>query len=183
QSRDYFSALFDASPVGYVILDDLGRVKNVNQALAAILEFPAGHCPQSSFTAFLANESIGDFLRHLRLLRFKSKTAHFEVNLRTYNGRILPVELVSSKVERHGQPIEIRQIVIDVSQRREIQQKLAQSQRDFQEMVDALDGMVWEVDAASYQVLFVSRSAERLLGYPVRSWYEVGTWPAYAHPD
>src|SRR5262249_11392190 len=76
-----------------------------------------------------------------------------------------------------------RTAVIDVRERREVQKSLAQSQRDFQALVEGIEGLVWEVDAATFRLSFLSRSAERLLGYSVQRWYEAGGWAAFSHVE
>jgi len=53
------------------------------------------------------------------------------------------------------------------------------------ELVDSLDAIVWEMDASTWAFTYVSRQAERLLGYPVRRWYTEPTFWAevLVHPD
>ncbi|WP_240359108.1 PAS domain-containing sensor histidine kinase [Pyxidicoccus trucidator] len=66
---------------------------------------------------------------------------------------------------------------------RESAQALSQVQREHEELIDSVDGIVWEADA-SFRFLLVSRQAERLLGYPVERWYqEPDFWVSHIHPD
>ena len=44
------------------------------------------------------------------------------------------------------------------------------SEQKYINLVDTIDGIVWQADPKSSQFLFVSRPAERLLGYPIRQW-------------
>lgn len=60
--------------------------------------------------------------------------------------------------------------------------ELSRVQRDHEELIDSIDGIVWETDA-SFRFLFVSKQAERLLGYPVERWFEPGFWVEHLHPD
>jgi len=57
----------------------------------------------------------------------------------------------------------------DVSELRKVVQGLSRAQQEHQEFIDTIDGIVWEADS-SFRFLFVSRQAERLLGYPVERW-------------
>jgi PAS domain S-box-containing protein len=71
----------------------------------------------------------------------------------------------------------------DVSELRELVQRFSRAQREHQELIDSLDGIVWQADS-NFRFLFVSRQAERLLGYPVERWLEEpGFWVAHLHPD
>ena len=50
------------------------------------------------------------------------------------------------------------------------EQKLRESRRRFEDLVESIEGIVWEADAQTFQATFVSRQAERLLGFPVALW-------------
>ncbi len=60
---------------------------------------------------------------------------------------------------------------------------LQASQKRYMELLDSIDGVVWEADPASLQFWFVSAQAERLTGYPVERWLEEPEfWKRYIHP-
>ncbi len=42
--------------------------------------------------------------------------------------------------------------------------------QNYEEIVNSVDGIVWEADARTFQFLFVSKKAEKILGYPVEHW-------------
>ncbi len=50
-------------------------------------------------------------------------------------------------------------------------------------LLEQVDGIVWEADAASSDFLFVSGSAERLLGYLRADWLRPGFWSEHMHPE
>ncbi|HEY5763054.1 MAG TPA: EAL domain-containing protein [Rhodocyclaceae bacterium] len=50
-------------------------------------------------------------------------------------------------------------------------------------LVEAIDGIVWEADPATFRFTFVSGHAERLLGYPASDWLSLGFWADHIHPD
>jgi PAS domain S-box-containing protein len=57
------------------------------------------------------------------------------------------------------------------------------AQPEYAELIDSVDGIVWETDA-SFRFIYVSKQAERLLGYPVRRWYEEPDfWVTHVYPD
>src|SRR3989454_4441952 len=54
----------------------------------------------------------------------------------------------------------------------------------FRDLVNSVEGIVWEADAATFQFLFVSNQAERILGYPLERWLSEPTfWKDHLHPD
>jgi PAS domain S-box-containing protein len=53
----------------------------------------------------------------------------------------------------------------------------------YSKLVSSLDGIVWEADGETFQFTFVSPQAERILGYPLRTWLEPNFWRDHTHPD
>src|SRR5678816_1938284 len=58
------------------------------------------------------------------------------------------------------------------------------AQQRFRDLVNAVEGIVWEADAHTLQFTFVSEQAERVLGYPVQQWLiEPSFWKDHIHQD
>jgi PAS domain S-box-containing protein len=58
------------------------------------------------------------------------------------------------------------------------------AQHRFRELVNSIEGIVWEADASRFTFAFVSQQAERVLGYPVERWLSEPTlWKDHLHPD
>lgn len=55
--------------------------------------------------------------------------------------------------------------------------------RELEWLINSIDGIVWEAVPGSLQFSFVSRQAERLLGYPLEQWYGPTFWVDHLHPD
>lgn len=53
---------------------------------------------------------------------------------------------------------------------RESQGRAEAAEADFRGLVEDLDAIVWEMDAATWRFTFVSQRAEAILGYPVEQW-------------
>ncbi len=63
-------------------------------------------------------------------------------------------------------------------------QEQRQSQHRYETLVNSIDGIVWEAEPRTMQFTFVSRQAERLLGYPVMEWLVLPDfWKSHVHPD
>jgi PAS domain S-box-containing protein len=55
--------------------------------------------------------------------------------------------------------------------------------RDLAWLIHSIDGIVWEARPDTLEFLFVSRQAERLLGYPLEQWYSPNFWVHHLHPE
>ena len=54
--------------------------------------------------------------------------------------------------------------------------------RKYQELVDTIDGIVWEADE-NINFTFVSKQAERLFGYPLKEWLTPHFWSGHIYPE
>ncbi len=58
------------------------------------------------------------------------------------------------------------------------------TQHRFRDLVNSVEGIVWEAEATTFQFSFVSNQAERILGYPVQRWLSEPTfWKDHLHPE
>src|SRR6266550_967740 len=53
------------------------------------------------------------------------------------------------------------------TERKHAEQQLSLEQQRFMDMVNTVEGIVWEADAETFKFTFVNKQAERILGYPV----------------
>ncbi|HEY2988424.1 MAG TPA: GAF domain-containing protein [Candidatus Binatia bacterium] len=68
--------------------------------------------------------------------------------------------------------------------RSQAEQKLRESQHRYENLVESIEGIVWEADAQSFLTTFVSHQAERILGFPVALWLQdPHFWVHRLHPQ
>ncbi len=87
---------------------------------------------------------------------------------------------------RDANPTPVRMIGchVDFTERKSAEEALRRSQRQYEELVTNIDGIVWEADARTFRFTFVSQQAERLLGYPPDQWIDdPDFWVKHIHPD
>lgn len=88
------------------------------------------------------------------------------------------------KEDLHPDALE-RSILYAIERKRsEEEAQLRQSGWSYAQLVDSLDCIVWEADAATFAFTFVSKQAARILGYPVERWTTEPTfWRDHIHPE
>jgi PAS domain S-box-containing protein len=105
-------------------------------------------------------------------------------------GRVLGViTLVAAESGRHYGPADLAlaqelagRCALALDNARLYRTTQAAEQR-YRDLVDGLEAIVWEADAATGRFTFVSRRAEELLGYPAARWVEdPGFWVTLIHP-
>ncbi len=71
-----------------------------------------------------------------------------------------------------------------IIERKRAEEALRKSQQQYAGLVNTIDGIVWEADAATQQFTFVSPQAKEMLGYPVERWTEEPDfWPSHIHEE
>lgn len=64
------------------------------------------------------------------------------------------------------------------------EEALRRSHHKYETLVDSINGIIWEADARTFRFSFVSKQAERLLGYPAERWISEPTFcKDHIHPD
>lgn len=72
----------------------------------------------------------------------------------------------------------------DITARKISEDAVKRTQEKFNSLVNTIDGIVWEADAATFHFTYVSDHAEDLLGYPKEEWLtDPSFWSNHIHPD
>jgi PAS domain S-box-containing protein len=97
-------------------------------------------------------------------------------------GAAVPVHVTVSRITLDQRPLRLA-LFRDISLRKRAEEALRASQQAFLSLVNTVDGIVWEADAATFRFTFVSAQAERILGYPPAQWLEhPDFWTRHLHP-
>ncbi|MGH7969324.1 MAG: PAS domain S-box protein, partial [Limisphaerales bacterium] len=178
QDQSCFVELFENTPAAYVVHDCSGYVIKMNPAAETLLGAKARPGSKTSLGRFFSEESRLRWFEHMRACVASRKLKRSELELRSRDGRVSPVELLtlpgSHLVGRR--PSSCYTIIMDRSQRRAVESALVEKQEYYQRLVDMIEAIVWEADAAEQQVTFVSGYAERLLGFPLAEWSRRYFW-------
>src|SRR6267378_4093721 len=202
--------ILDASPVGIALFGRDQAIQRCNPAFERIIGWKAdiAHRPVSLPET---NPSFAGFLQHIHpedrngvieaLERATREKTDFEMDLRAVHldGTMRYLRGIGHPVfNASGDVVEYVGTVTDLTERRQrddererllaserkaLAEAVAAQQR-FRDLVNSVEGIVWEADVPGYQFTFVSNMAERILGYPVERWLTEPTfWKDHLHPD
>jgi PAS domain S-box-containing protein len=102
----------------------------------------------------------------------------FSFREKRYRTRIIP------ESESDGTVKGLLGITEDITVRERVEETLRETQHQHVALIQAIDGIVWELDYASWKFTFVSKQAEKLLGYPTEQWLQdPDFWPSRLHPE
>ena len=178
ESRAHFYELFNYSPIAYLVHDANGFIQQINIAGEALLGLKHSDPAKGGLIQFLPTEEVIIWLSHIRQCLDTRQQTTSEVALRPKDGPVRQVQLVTvpGPSLAPGKPCRFLTMASDVTRYRAAEMAFNQAQNDYRQLIDVIEGIVWEADARSLTFNYVSRYAERLLGYPVSDWTSPGFW-------
>lgn len=123
---------------------------------------------------------------HRTLAEFRETTAiNEEMRFLCKDGTAIDISLNTSAIrDEQGRIIASRSICRDITQRKQVEQELQANRERLQDLIDDIDAVVWERDAATLKFTFISPRVEDMLGYARERWLtEEKFWVKILHPD
>lgn len=73
---------------------------------------------------------------------------------------------------------------VDITERKHVEEASRLNTMHLADLINSVDGIVWEADPLTFRINFVNSRAETVLGYPASQWTEEPTfWVDHIHPD
>jgi len=183
QSEEQYRELFENAIDLIHIVSPHGRFLYVNRAWRQALEYSEEEVARLTIFEIVHPEYHDQCRARFRCAKPEKEAPPWEVVFLTKYGRHLYVEGNVSAWILSGQFAGTRGIFRDVTERRLAAIALRNSHRQYESLVNSLDGILWQAELSSLRFTFVSRQAERLLGYPVHRWlHEPNFWTNHIHP-
>lgn len=173
------------APIGVVALDARGIVLAWNGAAGEILGVREWEVLGSPFLKLFTEAAQPELDRLIALsITTDRRSAPSVFERRAADGQVQFVEVTATGLRgRTGEP-GATVLLQDVTARVSAERLRREAERRFRGLVQGVDAIVWEADAATLQFAFASHRAEEILGYPVARWVmEPDFWERHIHPD
>lgn len=184
QSEEKYRDLFQYAPVGIYQSTRDGRIITANDQLAIILGY--------SSTSELMSQNIKDFYvshdtRENLINEYAptGSTANLEIQWVRKDKRKIWISLHAHIINNPR----IRETIFegfvrDITDRKKAEMELKKTEIRYRQLIESVSAIFWRADADNFRFKFVSKQAESLLGYPVKSWLEEKDfWINHIHPD
>lgn len=135
-ARNEYYDLFDAAPVGFVIIDGNGIIDRCNKAASLILTDSRAPMGGRLFSSRVHRDDHGVFASYLRTLFEKKKSAPKELRIVSKDGVVRYVHLEASAVnDLDGNFIHWRLALIDISERKKYENTLKKAHDEMEDLV------------------------------------------------
>ncbi|EME68866.1 Signal transduction histidine kinase [Paramagnetospirillum caucaseum] len=180
-SEQHYRAIIETSSDGFWMTDRQGRLMEVNNAYAARSGYSREQLLSmiiSDLDAVQTEESIRANIETV----VKGEARRFETRHRARDGGEWDVEISTSYFPAGGGRLFV--FLRDISERKQAERVLAESERRFREMAETIDQVFYIADMDYRRFHYVSPAFRRLWGRdPEELVADPSLWPAWIHPE
>jgi len=183
EREQLFKGLFNASPDAIVLIDPhhptiLWPIVDCNEASCRMNGYSREEMIGKSIDLLnITPEKLEDRITYYSELK-QNGIIHMETSHRHKDGHIFPIEISTSIVVIGGHEM-VLGIDRDITERKQAEAELREINQRFSELVASTDGIVWEADVETFTFSFVSKNAERILGYDTEDWLQPKFWATH----
>ena len=150
---------------------------------AAMFGYPLDHWMQPGFWQSHIHPDDRDTAIATCMGESKAGKNHrFQYRLMRADGEPVWVDDSVSVEVQGGEVVKLRGVLIDITERREAERRLQESEQRMRAIIDGTDVIAWEFDFAADRYTYVSPQAAKM-GYPIQDWMTPGFWDQHVHPD
>ncbi len=185
ESEEKFKNAFEYSAIGMALNSLEGNWLKVNSQVLDIVGYSEEELLSMTFQDITHPDDLTTDLNFItQLLAGEIETYSLEKRYLHKQGNAVWILLAVSLVrDEAGTPLYFISQIKDITKRKIAEEELHKSQQQYRDLVDSTDGIVWEADAQTFNFTYVSKQAERLLGYSAKEWKEAGFWANHLYNE
>jgi PAS domain S-box-containing protein len=171
RARDDYAELFDAAPVGYVVLDEHERILRSNRTFRQIVDRPHLDLRQHVLSELVHPEDRPQYLGRFRAFFRSPEGKQLTLRLASGDGlarwyRVEGRRRVTNESRAGAEPerVELLLSLTDVTEQRAAEQRLRASEEHLATTLDSIDDCVITTDVEQ-RVARLNPAAERLIGW------------------
>jgi len=172
-------ALFAAMPDVIMVLDAQGRYLRIAPTNPSFARRPDDTLIGQTLQDVFPPDEAAEFLNNLQaaLRSHQPVQADYHLNV---DGEVVWYTATFSPLP----DATVLLVARNITERKRSEEALRNSQQQYEQLVNSIDGIVWEGNAQTGLFTFVSPAAERILGYPAEEWLtDRNFWVDRLHPD
>ncbi|MEO7659670.1 MAG: PAS domain S-box protein, partial [Pyrinomonadaceae bacterium] len=180
QYRDLVENAYDMIYTGEMY----GNNTSINAAGEKMTGYSREEFLQLNMSQIVVPEHL-DLAKEKIAQKFAGNEGHsYETDILAKDGRRIALEVNTRIIFRDGVAVGVQGIARDITERKRAEKVLQETNRRVEDIVNSVEGVVWEADAQTFIFSFISTQAEQMFGYPTSRWLDEPTfWSDHIHPD
>ncbi len=179
QAEERFRAILSTSLDGFWLVDMQGRLLEVNAASSLLTGYSRSELLKMNISDLETAETLEETLEHLQKTREKGYL-HFETQHRTKDGRLLDVDVSATYLPENDGRVFV--ILRDISQRKQIEEALRQSEQRFRTIFEDAPLGIGLVNSQTGAFLNINQAFAEMVGYTRAEMLQTNL-QAITHPD
>ncbi len=181
KARKTYVDLWEFSPVGYVIIDSVGRITAANRSAQGLFGRSENAVLNERFTAFLSDgDQVGVHLL-LETMTIGKISAPREAGLVRPDGSFCTCRLFCGAFEGDSGERKIQVALTDISEQKQAESKIKESEERFRMMADSSPTIIWMTDDQG-RTRFVNKTYLEFVGADLEQVKDFGR-EAFIHPE
>ncbi|MGZ6223727.1 MAG: PAS domain-containing sensor histidine kinase, partial [Syntrophales bacterium] len=166
ESEERYRALYDRSLDCVFVLDFDGKFVDANQAALGLLEYDKTDISSVNIASLIDERDLSKALQNMNeMIQTGFQKEITEYRLRRKHGGIVYVETQGSVIYRDGKPHSIQGIARDITERKQAEEALRQSEEKYRTILENMQEAYYEIDLAGHLTFFNDALCKHL-GYP-----------------
>ncbi len=180
--------IIDTAHDAFIAIDAQGRVIDWNPRATAMFGWTREEALGSSLSELIIpvrhREGREGGLQHFLAANAEPvPTQHAQMTVQRRSGEEFPVELTASPMKLGAEHF-FAAFLRDIAERKRAEEALRDAEAQIRDLVEFVQAVLWRANAATLRFQYVSKEAEKLLGYPVERWLnDAAFWQDHIHPD
>ncbi len=182
-SELWMRSIFNSLEEGVFVVSPDRKLANVNAAAERMFGYSKGELAnQSTEILHIDHKHYLEFGRLINEAFDRDEAANFEFVAKRKNGEVFPTEHTASLLKNDsGEAIGIVSVVRDISERKQAEEALRESEDKYREFVEGTDDFVAQVDGKG-RLTYINDKAEKVFGLSKEKC--IGSYAFdFIHPD
>ena len=181
-----FKTIFEQAGIGIAVVEiETGRFLEINNHFCTMLGYAENELKKMTFKQVTFDDDLPRDLKQLEKINTGIINGYnLEKRYLTKKGEIVWVTLtVSTLWNEEKKQINNIAFVQNITDRKYNEALISSSQKRIEDLINTIDGIVWETDA-DVNFTFISKKVESILGYTSEEWLSsMDFWTKHIHPD
>jgi PAS domain S-box-containing protein len=180
-SRKRYFDLYDLAPVGYFTISEQGLILEANLTAAMLLGMTRNALVKRPFSSFIHPDDQDIYYWHRKQLFASGEPQSCELRLIPRDGGLIWVRMAATAALDDADASVCRAVVVDITQRKQGEESLRESEQEFRSLAEAMPQIVWVTRPDGWNIYFNHQWVE-YTGLTLEESYGHG-WNTPFHPD